>query len=144
MPIDYDSIGGDKDPNEEYVPKVGQEKVITITSSQRVDKAGDANNFRSKEENFGFHYKLNLSTGKFMLLNIFALFRAFQESNVQDGDTIKIIHPARGVYEVKVKRNEDIKKNDRGDLDYLKEIEARHSVDQVKKEFSGDVTGWED
>lgn len=127
MPIDYSDVKTGKNPDEVYLPMVGQSGEFKIIGSQRVDKENDPNNFKSMTENYGYHYKLNLPNGKYAILNVFALLKEFQANNVQDGDTVIIDHPGRGQYSVKVKKNEEIASNEKGDLDYLKEIENRNS-----------------
>lgn len=106
MPIDYGD-SKDTDNNQVFVPKIGQSKRIKILSSKRVDDPDNADNFKSRSENFGYHYRLELEGGKYMLLNTFALFKEFQNNKVNDGDVININHIDRGEYEVEViERNE--------------------------------------
>jgi len=100
-PIDYTEMGGD--PDEVFLPKQGERATITILSMERVDAEKSRKNFKSQEENFGFHYRLNLGgkhEGKFSILNVFKLFECFKEQNVQDGDTIEIDHFGRAKYKV--------------------------------------------
>ena len=98
-PIDYNEVG---DPNEVFLPKVGEKVVVHIVSMDKVEDPEKTNpkNFKSKTENLGFHYKLNLDGGKHSILNVFALLECFKTEDVLDGDTIEIDHFGRGGYRV--------------------------------------------
>lgn len=99
MPIDYS--GGTL---KEFGPKVGETKVIHIRSAARVDDptGTDELNFRSRTKNFGYRYELTLTNDRVFLLNVWKLFFAFKEADVQDGDKVQIDHPGEGVYKVTV------------------------------------------
>jgi len=96
-PIDYTEVG---DPNEVFLPKVGEKTTVHIVSMEKIEDPEKTNpkNFKSKTENLGFHYKLNLENGKHSILNVFALLEWFKAEDVQDGDTIEIDHSGRGKY----------------------------------------------
>ena len=97
--IDYNEVGTG-DPNEVFLPKVGETAIVHIVTMERVDEPNGAKNFKSQNENYGFHYKINLAEGKHSILNVFALLECFKEQNVQDGDTIEIDHFGKGKYKV--------------------------------------------
>lgn len=96
-PIDYNEVG---DPNEVFLPKVGEKVIVQIVSMEKIEDPEKTNpkNFRSRTENFGFHYKLNLKDGKHSILNVFALLGCFKEEDIQDGDTVEIDHSGQGKY----------------------------------------------
>jgi len=110
--IDYNSGGIFK----EFVPKVGESKVVHIRESSKVEdpSATSDDNFRNKTKNFGYRYELTLTNDRIMLLNVWKLFFAFKEPvnaelddkgkkvPVQDGDKIQIDHPAERVYSVTI------------------------------------------
>lgn len=98
-PIDYS--GGTL---KEFGPKVGESKVIHIREAAKVeDPTGTSEeNFRSRTRNFGYRFELTLTNGRIFPLNVWKLFFAFKEADVQDGDKIQIDHPAEGVYRVTV------------------------------------------
>jgi len=98
-PIDYS--GG---VLQEFGPKVGETKVIHIRESRKVeDPSGtDEKNFRSTTKNFGYRFELTLTNDRIFLLNVWKLFFAFKDANVQDGDLVQIAHPAAKVYQVTV------------------------------------------
>jgi len=129
MPINYnEGSKGSFDPNEVFFPKVGQSKEMHIVSTQKVFKEGFERNFKSKTENYGYHYKIDLGEGKYAIMNTFALFTAFKDNNIQDGDTVMIDHPAFGVYTATRKTSSEIASKG-SDLDYLKEIEKRRMAE---------------
>jgi len=98
-PIDY--TGGTL---KEFGPKVGESKVIHIREARRVeDPTGqDEQNFRSMTKNFGYRFELTLTNGRIFMLNVWKLFFAFKEADVQDGDLVQIDHLDKGVYKVTV------------------------------------------
>lgn len=99
MAIDYS--GGTL---KEFGPKVGESKVIHIREAARVDDptGNDPNNFRSKTKNFGYRYELTLTNGRVFLLNVWKLFFAFKDADVQDGDKVQIDHTGTSEYRVTI------------------------------------------
>lgn len=99
-PIDYNAVASLR----EFGPKVGESKAIHIRKSEKVEDPEDKNqrNFKSTIKNFGFRYELTLTNGRIFDLNVWKLFYAFQEKNVQDGDKVQIDHPGEGVYVVTI------------------------------------------
>ena len=97
-PIDYS--GGTL---KAFGPKVGESKVIHIRESKRVESSmDDPLNFRSRTENKGYRYELTLTNGRIFMLNVWKIFFAFKDANVEDGDLVQIDHPGEGVYKVSV------------------------------------------
>lgn len=95
MPFDYEN-------QEEYWPKIGTEKQLTITEVSKVNDPGNPINFKSKIKNFGYHYIISLDNGRDMILNNFGLYTQFKQCRVKEGDTIIVRHPEHGVWKVVV------------------------------------------
>jgi hypothetical protein len=125
--IDYGGEG-----NFEKLPKVGDEpKVFEIDRCERIDNPNYKYNFKKTEQrilddgteasvqvNLGYRYEFYLKNGKSFSLNSWKPFFAFKEANVQDGDKIRVSHPAEGEWKVEVLNRgqstsgEDIKQPD--------------------------------
>ena len=115
MPIDYGTDGG----NYERLPKIGEEpKIFEIATCNRIDDATHKFNFKKNEKkiladgneaivevNCGFRYVYTLKNGKQFNLNSWKPFFAFRDANVQDGDKIKVSHPAKGEWKVELVRH---------------------------------------
>lgn len=112
MPIDY---GGE---NSDWVklPKVGEEpKEFEIKSCERIDDENYKYNFMKKEEkeladgtkvkvdvNQGYRYVYTLKNDKKFSLSSWKPFYAFKAANVQEGDHIRVLHPAEGEWKVEI------------------------------------------
>lgn len=112
MPIDYGQEGGQF----EKLPKVGESaKEFHIKTVKKVEEPNGKFNFVKKEikelvdgtkvkvdVNQGFRWEFELTNGKKFSLSSWKPFYAFKEKNVQDGDLIRVSHPAEGQWKVEV------------------------------------------
>ena len=125
------------------LPKVGGEPVVaTFTAIRRINEEGHEKNFKSlPDKNWGFHYIITFDGDKEYTLNTWKLFYALKEAKVYEGDTIKISHPERGVWEVELMKSDD------GKVDELvkstaDKFEGKVVKDKIKDDWKEREEGW--
>lgn len=96
--------------NNNYIfpPKVGGEPItVTIVDLKRNYDVEPDKCYKSPKKTFDYWDEFILKNGKVMPCNTWKLYFALREANVQPGDTVTITHPSSGVYNVKIKKNEN-------------------------------------
>ena len=93
------------DGNIMFPPKMGASITVTVVSKERVEQTENPKlNYKVSEAkgggDHGYYDKFELADGKSLLCNVWKLYFALKESNMDFGVPIVISHPGSGVYKV--------------------------------------------
>lgn len=97
--------GQKNDGNWVFAPKQGEDPVeFLITGGiERVETQNPKLTYKDKnQQSTGYYDLLSVDGDKKLFISAWKLYFALKDANPEEGDTIRISHPDRGVYNVEI------------------------------------------